>query len=495
LHYPESLATLVAQGIITEVLRPLRSGKEAQIYLVVSEGEERVAKIYKEAQNRSFKHRSDYTEGRQTRSSRDARAMSKHTRYGRSKDEEAWKSAEVEAIYKLSAAGVKVPVPYNFIDGVLIMELVKDGEGGPAPRLGEAEISAAEARTIFDQLLAEVVRMLDAGLVHGDLSDFNVLLGARGPVVIDFPQSVDAARNQNARELLIRDVDNLTHFLSRFEPTMKGRPYGQELWQIYERGELRADTPLTGVYKPPERKVDTAALLEDIGELEREEMKRRAGLARGGAGRGRGASGGGGRPAQAAGGQRPAQAHAGGQRPAQAHAGGQRPAQAHAGGQRPAQGHGDQRPAQGRSGDQRPAQGRSGDHRPAQGHGGGQRPAQGRGGDQRHAQGHGGGQRPAQGRGGDHRPAQGRSGDQRPAQGRSGDQRPAQGRSGDQRPPEAQRAQHSQRPQATPAARRAEGATEAPRPGQSRRRRRGAAPETARPEQPRSEEPRHPNRR
>ena len=405
MHYPESLATLVAQGIITEVLRPLRSGKEAQIYLVVSEGEERVAKIYKEAQNRSFKHRSDYTEGRQTRSSRDARAMSKHTRYGRSKDEEAWKSAEVEAIYKLSAAGVKVPVPYNFIDGVLIMELVKDGEGGPAPRLGEAEISAAEARTIFDQLLAEVVRMLDAGLVHGDLSDFNVLLGARGPVVIDFPQSVDAARNQNARELLIRDVDNLTHFLSRFEPTMKGRPYGQELWQIYERGELRADTPLTGVYKPPERKVDTAALLEDIGELEREEMKRRAGLARGGAGRGRGASGGGGRPAQAAGGQRPAQAHAGGQRPAQGH------------------------------------------------------------------------------------------GDQRPAQGRSGDQRPAQGRSGDQRPPEAQRAQHSQRPQATPAARRAEGATEAPRPGQSRRRRRGAAPETARPEQPRSEEPRHPNRR
>lgn len=457
MHYPDSLATLVAQGIITEVLRPLRSGKEAQIYLVVSEGEERVAKIYKEAQNRSFKHRSDYTEGRQTRSSRDARAMNKHTRYGRSKDEEAWKSAEVEAIYKLSAAGVRVPVPYNFIDGVLIMELVKDSEGDPAPRLGEAEISAGEARTIFDQLLAEVVRMLDAGLVHGDLSDFNVLLGARGPVVIDFPQSVDAARNQNARELLIRDVDNLTHFLSRFEPAMKGRPYGQELWQIYERGELRADTPLTGVYKPPERKVDTAALLEDIGELEREEMKRRAGLARGGAGRGRG-SGGGGRPAQAPGGQRPAQSHGAGQRPAQGQGGGgQRPAQSHGGGQRPAQGRGGQRPA-------------------AQNHGGGQRPA---------AQGHAGGQRPAQSHG------------QRPAP--SHGQRPAPGHSGGQRPPEAQRAQHSQRPQATPAARRTEGATEAPRPEQSRRRRRrgrgGAASETARPEQPRAEGPRPPNRR
>ena len=275
MRVPDSLAALAAEGIIASVLRPLKSGKEAQIYLVLAGGEERVAKIYKDAENRSFKHRSDYTEGRRVRNSRDQRAMSKHTSYGRSKDEGAWRSAEVQAIYRLRDAGVRVPEPFHFVDGVLIMELVKDAEGHPAPRLGEVEMAAGEARSVFDQLLREVVRMLCAGVVHGDLSDFNVLMGAGGPVLIDFPQAVDASRNQNARELLIRDVDNLTSFLGRFDPTANGLPYGQEMWSVYERGELRPDTVLNGQWRPLETETDTAAILRDIEEAELDEQRRR----------------------------------------------------------------------------------------------------------------------------------------------------------------------------------------------------------------------------
>ncbi|MDG2308517.1 MAG: hypothetical protein P8R42_28390 [Candidatus Binatia bacterium] len=279
MRVPDSLAALKAEGIITEVVRPLRSGKEAQIYLVLAAGEERVAKIYKDAENRSFKHRSGYMEGRRVRNSRDRRAMGKHTKHGRAKDENAWRSAEVEAIYRLRDAGVRVPEPFHFVDGVLVMELVTDAGGHPAPSLGEVAMTAGEARTVFEQLLGEVVRMLCAGVVHGDLSDFNVLMDARGPVLIDFPQWVDASRNQNARELLIRDVDNLTRFLGRFEPTATGLPYGQELWAIYERSELQPDTVLTGVWQPPETIADTSAILREIAEVELDEQRRR--IARG----------------------------------------------------------------------------------------------------------------------------------------------------------------------------------------------------------------------
>ena len=275
MRVPESLAALTAEGIIEEVMRPLRSGKEAQIYLVLSGGEQRVAKIYKDAENRTFKQRSGYIEGRRVRNSRDQRAMGKHTTYGRAKDEDAWRSAEVEAIYRLRDAGVRVPEPFHFVDGVLIMELVTDAAGNPAPRLGEVALTAVEARAVFDRLLREVVRMLAAGLVHGDLSDFNVLMGADGPVLIDFPQSVDASRNQNARELLIRDVDNLTDFLGRFEPTATGVPYGQEMWSLYERGELVPDSVLTGGWQPPEALADTTAILRQIEEAELDEQRRR----------------------------------------------------------------------------------------------------------------------------------------------------------------------------------------------------------------------------
>ena len=209
------------------------------------------------------------------RNSRDQRAMGKHTSYGRAKDEDAWRSAEVQAIYRLRDAGVRVPEPFHYIDGVLIMELVTDAGGHPAPRLGEVELTADEARSVFDHLLREVVRMLCAGVVHGDLSDFNVLMGASGPVLIDFPQGVDASRNQNARELLIRDVDNLTRFLGRFEPTAIGLPYGQEIWSLYESAELRPDTALTGRWQPAEGTADTTAILREIEEAEKDEQRRR----------------------------------------------------------------------------------------------------------------------------------------------------------------------------------------------------------------------------
>jgi RIO kinase 1 len=276
MRVPDSLESLMTEGIITEVVRPLMSGKEAQVYLVESGGELRVAKIYKDAIHRSFKHRAEYTEGRGVRSSRDARAMQKRSKYGRAMDEEAWRAAEVDIIHRLRDAGVRVPEPFQFVDGVLIMELVKDAEGAPAPRLGDVSLSAEEARKCFDHLLAEVVKMVCAGVVHGDLSDFNVLMSARGPVIIDFPQSVDPSKNQNARELLIRDVDNLTHFLSQHEPAMKGRPYGQEIWEAYEHTTLTPDFVPTGTWRPAERLVDTQAVLHELAAVEKEENFRRA---------------------------------------------------------------------------------------------------------------------------------------------------------------------------------------------------------------------------
>ena len=273
---PEALLSLVDYGIIEEVLRPLMSGKEAQIYLVISGGEQRVAKVYKEAQQRNFKNRAEYTEGRKTRNSRDQRAMGKHSRHGKAQDEAAWRSAEVDAIYRLQAAGVRVPVPYNFIDGVLVMELVKDGDGQPAPRLGDLSFEPAMAKRVFDHLLAEVVRMLCAGVVHGDLSDFNVLMGADGPVVIDFPQAVDPASNQSARKLLIRDVDNLHNFLARFVRGGRPPPFAQEMWDLYQQNLLTPETQLKGRHVASQRPTNTADVLALIGEANRDEQRRRA---------------------------------------------------------------------------------------------------------------------------------------------------------------------------------------------------------------------------
>ena len=268
MRIPDSLADLADQGVIDRVIRPLKSGKEALVYLVEVDGGACVAKVYKQADHRTFKHRSEYTEGRAVRNTRDQRAMAKRTTYGQKKDDEAWRCAEVDAMYRLQAVGVRVPEPYHFAEDVLLMELVVDAHGNPAPRLSEAAMSRPHAQAVFDQLLAEAVRMLSAGVVHGDLSEFNILMSADGPVIIDFPQWVDAARNQNARQLLIRDLDNLTRFLRRFDPKLKRRPYGEELWQCYERSELTRDTKLTGDYVAPVGTVDLARLADEIRDAE-----------------------------------------------------------------------------------------------------------------------------------------------------------------------------------------------------------------------------------
>jgi RIO kinase 1 len=251
------------------------SGKEAQIYVVVAEGSECVAKVYKEASQRTFKHRAAYAEGRRTRNSRDQRAISKRTRHGRTQDEAGWRTTEVDMIYRLRDAGVRVPAPINFVDGVLVMELVKDAEGNPAPRLGDLSFEASEAHEIYQQLLREVVRMLCAGVIHGDLSDFNVLIGADGPVLIDFPQSLDAARNQNARKFLLRDVENLQRFVERYSSDQATPAYGEEMWSLYEASRLEPDTELRGDYRAPERRADTGEVLALIDDADREENARR----------------------------------------------------------------------------------------------------------------------------------------------------------------------------------------------------------------------------
>jgi len=272
---PENLETLVDHGIIQEVVRPLMSGKEAQIYLVVAGGEECVAKVYKEAIQRSFKHRVEYTEGRRATNSRDRRAMDKRTRYGRKQDEAAWRSTEVDMIFRLRDAGVRVPEPINFVDGVLVMELVKDAEGNPAPRLGDLSFEASEAREIYQELIREAVRMLCAGVIHGDLSEFNVLMGANGPVLIDFPQSVDSAHNQSARKLLLRDVENLHRFVAGFAPEQPRLPYAEEMWALYESNRLRPDTKLRGDYQAPEGIANTEEVLALIDDAKLDEQARR----------------------------------------------------------------------------------------------------------------------------------------------------------------------------------------------------------------------------
>jgi len=277
MNAPESLELLLEYGIIQEVVRPLMSGKEAHVYIVVAGGEECVAKVYKEAHQRTFKHRSDYTEGRRTRNSRDRRAMSKRTQHGRKKDEDAWRSTEVDMIYRLRDAGVRVPEPINFVEGVLVMELVKDADGHAAPRLGDLSFSPDEAKTIYQQLMRDVVRMLCAGVIHGDLSDFNVLMSHDGPVVIDFPQAVDPTHNPNSQKLLLRDVGNLHRFLARFAPDEPVLPYGEEIWKLFQANKLEPDTRLTGLYAVPKGKTNTDDVMALIEDAHRDEEKRRGG--------------------------------------------------------------------------------------------------------------------------------------------------------------------------------------------------------------------------
>ena len=276
---PPRLQPLLEDGLIDDVTRQLMSGKEAMVFVVTCGGEVRCAKVYKEADKRSFRQSVDYTEGRKTKNSRQARAMQKGSKYGREAQEAAWQSAEVDALYRLANAGVRVPTPYNFYEGVLLMELVTGDDGNAAPRLNDVQLSAETARDYHAFLIQQVVKMLCAGIVHGDLSEFNILVGSDGPVIIDLPQAVDAAGNNHAKDMLVRDVTNLANYFGQFAPELMKTQYAKEIWALYERGDLNIDSPLTGHFAETKKAVDMQSVMREIKNAEFQEAARLARLA------------------------------------------------------------------------------------------------------------------------------------------------------------------------------------------------------------------------
>jgi RIO kinase 1 len=276
---PPRLQPLLEDGLIDDVTRQLMSGKEAMVFVVTCGDEVRCAKVYKEANKRSFRQSVDYTEGRKTKNSRQARAMQKGSKYGRESQEAAWQSAEVDALYRLANAGVRVPTPYNFYEGVLLMELVTGDDGNAAPRLNDVQLSAATALKYHAFLIEQVVKMLLAGIVHGDLSEFNILVGSDGPVIIDLPQAVDAAGNNHAKDILARDVKNLADYFGQFAPELLNTQYAKEIWALYERGDLTIDSPLTGQFAETKKTVDMQSVMREIKNAEFQENARLARLA------------------------------------------------------------------------------------------------------------------------------------------------------------------------------------------------------------------------
>lgn len=272
---PKRLRPLIEEGIIDEVICPLMSGKEADVFIVRCGSKERCAKIYKESMKRSFKKAAQYTEGRKVRNSRRARAMEKGSRFGRQQQEETWQNAEVDALYRLVRAGVRVPEPYGCFDGVLLMELVVDDSGDVAPRLNDVTMTAEQAREDHALMMQYVMRMLSAGIVHGDLSEFNVLVNDEGPVVIDLPQAVDAAANNNAKSMLQRDVRNITEYYGQFAEELLQTHYAEEMWALFEEGELHEDSLLTGQFAVDTHNADTDAVMAEIKAVLAEEESRR----------------------------------------------------------------------------------------------------------------------------------------------------------------------------------------------------------------------------
>ena len=271
---PQRLQPLLDEGLIDEVVGQLMSGKEATVYIVRCGAQIRCAKAYKDAKQRSFRKSASYQEGRKTKNSRQARAMEKGSRYGRQMQEEAWQNAEVDALYRLAAAGVRVPQPHLCYEGVLLMDLVTDADGNPAPRLNDVALSEAQALDFHTGLLKQVVRMLCAGVIHGDLSEYNILVGSDGPVIIDLPQAVDAAGNSNAGTMLERDVDNLKSYFSRFAPKLTNSEYGKEIWKLYQAGTLTLESELTGRIETDNHIADVGAVLEEVKLALQEEERR-----------------------------------------------------------------------------------------------------------------------------------------------------------------------------------------------------------------------------
>ncbi|MGO2355808.1 MAG: PA4780 family RIO1-like protein kinase [Marinomonas foliarum] len=273
---PKRIQPLIEDGLVDEVLRQLMSGKEATVYVVRCGSEIRCAKVYKEAGKRSFKQAVQYREGRKVRNSRRSRAMEKGSKFGRDEQENLWQNAEVDALYRLAAAGVRAPTPYGCFDGVLLMELVTDDSGDVAPRLNDVVLTAEQAKRDHDTIIKDIVRMLSAGLIHGDLSEFNVLVDSHGPVIIDLPQAVDAVANNNAEWMLERDVNNMRNYYGMFAPELLETKYAKEMWALFEAGKLTAHTELTGHFEEPTEEADVDSVLQEIQDAFEEEQDRLA---------------------------------------------------------------------------------------------------------------------------------------------------------------------------------------------------------------------------
>ena len=262
---PKKFEALAHNGLVDEVVSQLMSGKEAEVYVVLSKGELCCAKVYKNADNRSFNSQAKYQEGRKVQNSRQARAMGKHSKFGRKEQEGAWQNAEVNALQRLAAVGVRVPQIFNYADGVLLMELVVDEDGNNAPRLNDVKLTGAQAREYHRAMIAQIVLMLSAaGLVHGDLSEYNVLVGKNGLVIIDLPQAMDAAGNNNAAAMLVRDVANMTAYFGRFAPELLTTDYGREIWKLFATGELSPETILTGHFEQSSKSADVRGVMRDV---------------------------------------------------------------------------------------------------------------------------------------------------------------------------------------------------------------------------------------